>query len=220
MRLSKKNKFYATGTYGVGLGSKLDYDAKGFTKRKPSASHSINIGIGYGLTDNIRAELGYAGFYGLKSKASGQVILGGPTGAQVVKRRLEQKNAAHAVFASTYYDIKNIVTGFEKVTPYVGVGVGVSQTKAGNVYDTTADSNGKFNKPSNDNKQADGLNKTQFAWHVGGGMNYAIDNNIELNVINYKYNNLGKLHIKDEENTITKMKLAVHTVSTGLTFKF
>ena len=64
----EKGKFYASGSYGVGFANKFDYkDEDGvLAVKKPSNANVFGLAVGYGVTDNIRAELSYNGFYGMK----------------------------------------------------------------------------------------------------------------------------------------------------------
>ena len=58
----EKGKFYASGSYGVGFADKFDYkDENGeVAVKKPSNANVFGAAIGYGVTDNIRAELSSA----------------------------------------------------------------------------------------------------------------------------------------------------------------
>jgi len=77
------------------------------------------------------------------------------------------------------------------------------------------------NTDDKDDIYAKGTNKKQFAWQLGTGVNYTVNDKIDLNLVSYRYGNLGKTVTKaDSKNPVLKAKLAVHSISTGITFKF
>ena len=66
-----------------------------------------------------------------------------------------------------------------------------------------------------------GKSKTQFAWNLGAGINYAVNERIDLNLIKYQFSALGYSETKpDDEGKPRKNKLKVNTLSAGVTFKF
>jgi opacity protein-like surface antigen len=198
----EKGKFYASGSYGVGFADKFDYKDEGLAVKKPSNANVFGAAIGYGVTDNIRAELGYNGFYGMKYKFEDNDLV-----------THSQKVSADALFASAYYDISK----FDKIKPYVAAGVGIANVKAGDfTTSNSAETNIDYKKQS----------KKQFAWQLGTGVNYIVNDKIDLNLVNYRYSNLGKSVAtatsedqSDAGDTAT-VKLKVHSISTGITFKF
>jgi opacity protein-like surface antigen len=122
----EKGKFYASGSYGVGFADKFDYKDKDgvLAVKKPSNANVFGAAIGYGVTDNIRAELSYNGFYGMKYKdkytAPNQDVEGD------TKFDFSQKQTANTIFFNTYYETQK----FSKIKPYIGGGIGVSVNKA------------------------------------------------------------------------------------------
>ena len=125
-----------------------------------------------------------------------------------------QNVSADALFINAYYDIHK----FGQIKLYVTSGVGIVNVK-------TSDLDWKLtSKERNINDvDAEGLNKRQFAWQLGTGVNYTVNDKIDLNLVSYRYSNLGKVHLKENESLDSpalKTKLAVHSMSTGITFKF
>lgn len=210
----EKGKFYASGSYGVGFADKFDYKDEDLAVKKPSNANVFGAAIGYGVSDNIRAELSYNGFYGMKYKSVLQ-ISGEYAEGQEILMNYHQKVTANALFASAYYDINK----FGQIKPYIGAGVGISKVKSGNMFS-------KDNQEGEQTVALEGKSKSQFAWQLGTGVNYVVNDKIDLNLVNYRYSNLGKVHLKenntDPDNQIPALntKLAVHSISTGITFKF
>jgi opacity protein-like surface antigen len=208
----EKGKFYASGSYGVGFADKFDYkDEDGvLAVKKPSNANVFGLAVGYGVTDNIRAELSYNGFYGMKYKYTQTDEY---EEQEIVQYNYNQKVSANALFISAYYDINK----FDKIKPYVAAGVGVANVKSGNINILAK----QEDKEDINDVYAEGINKKQFAWQLGTGVNYVVNDKIDLNLVNYRYSNLGKAVTKaDGEDPELKTKLAVHSISTGITFKF
>lgn len=211
----EKGKFYASGSYGVGFTYKFDYkDEDGvLAVKKPSNANVFGAAIGYGVSDNIRAELSYNGFYGMKYEhlyKDSEDLKG------EINATYTQKVTANALFVSAYYDINK----FGQIKPYVGAGIGIANVKSGDMFEAIS------REPNQVNQE--GKSKFQFACRLGTGVNYIVNDKIDLNLVNYRYSNLGKAHLKeyiDDKDAganivAAKTKLAVHSVSTGITFKF
>jgi opacity protein-like surface antigen len=205
----EKGKFYISGTYGIGIADKFDYDDKELATRRPSKVNVFGLAAGYQFNDNIRAELSYTGFYGLKYK--GEKDQGGDFIDPEIYT-YTQKTSLDSLFINTYFDINK----FGNIKPYITAGIGVARVKVGTIIAAS-------NRSNDIAPYADGRNNDQFAWNLGAGINYEINDHIEFNVINYKYNNFGKIKTKEgnanDEPALTT-KLAIHSVNTGIIFKF
>ena len=204
--------FYISGSYGTGVADKFSYNDEDLASKKPSNADVLNFAMGYGITDNIRVELGYVSFYGLKYKYAKTGI---DEDNNHVQYLFNQKVKAEALFISAYYDINK----FGKIRPYVAAGVGVAKVKAG-------DLNYKIKQENIPNRAAGilpGLCKKQFAWQIGVGVNYTVNDKVDISIINYRYNKLGKarfININEQDEPIINTKLAVHSITTGIIFKF
>ena len=216
----EKGKFYASGSYGVGFADKFDYqDEDGeLAVKKPSNANFFGAAIGYGVSDNIRAELSYNGFYGMKYKS----VQNEKTRNNGVNQDIwSTKQSANVAFVSAFYDIK--FNKLKNITPFIGAGIGISQNKSGNmnVVDKTYGNNGQLTNESAVKTECASKKTNSFAWHVSTGVNYVVNDKIDLNLVNYKYANLGKAKTMQNGNgDILTNKLRVHSVSTGITFKF
>jgi len=208
----EKGNFYISGSYGTGVADKFSYNDEDFASKKPSNADVLNFAMGYGITDNIRAEMSYVDFYGLKYKYA---KTGVDEANNLVQYLFNQKVKAEALFISAYYDINK----FGKVKPYVTVGVGLAKVKAGDI-------NYQINQENSSNRVVGilpGLCKKQFAWQIGTGMNYTVNDKVNISIINYRYNKLGKAKFRNlnEKNApIISTKLVVHSITTGIIFKF
>ena len=91
--------------------------------------------------------------------------------------KFTSKMTSKTVFFNGYYDFTNT----SKFTPFVGGGIGFSMNNT--------KTNGSL---TNGTLPAEGtINKTDFAWNVGGGVAYALTEHISLDVT-YRYADLGK----------------------------
>ena len=96
--------------------------------------------------------------------------------------KLENKLSVYATMINVYYDID---TG-TKFTPYVGAGLGIAHLK--NKLNVTA-TTPKVPFPIN---VSDTEEENHFAWNIGLGMNYALTDNISLD-LGYRYTNYGRI---------------------------
>ena len=216
----EKGKFYAAGSYGVGFADRFDYNDAVLDVKKPSNANVFGLAVGYGVTDNIRAELSYNGFYDMKYKFKKFLDTEDENGEDTKTHvDLKEKNTIHAMFASAYYDVNH----FGQIKPYVGAGVGVAhvQSKENNLQEFYKAQEGKQALTKTGEGTFEGsASKTQFAWQVGAGVNYALSNKVELNLVNYRYTDLGKSVVMEGSIHDNPTKIRVHSISAGLTYKF
>jgi opacity protein-like surface antigen len=131
------------------------------------------------------------------------------------------KQSANVAFVSAFYDIK--FNKLKNITPFIGAGIGISQNKSGdmNTVNKTYANNDQLTDESAVEIENASKKTNSFAWHVSAGVNYVVNDKIDLNLVNYKYANLGKAKtMQDKNGDILTNKLRVHSVSTGITFKF
>ena len=120
-----------------------------------------------------------------------------------------QKISSTSAFINGYYDIKEM-NGF---MPYITAGVGFSKNKAGDFS-----TNVKNKAPVIDPK---GKAQTEFGWNAGVGIAYNLNERITLDLLNYKYYDLGKVSTdKDDGGEASVGKLKVHSINTGIRIKF
>ena len=82
---------------------------------------------------------------------------------------LKFKTQIHSYMINAYYDF-NTDSAF---TPYIGGGIGLAKTKLSIAYGEESDSH------------------TNFAWQIGGGIAYAVNDNVSVDV-GYRYVDYGK----------------------------
>ena len=87
-------------------------------------------------------------------------------------RQTKYKTQIHSYMINAYYDF-NTDSAF---TPYIGGGIGYATTK---LSDTRARTGAKSNSHTN------------FAWQIGGGIAYAVNDNVSIDV-GYRYVDYGK----------------------------
>lgn len=126
---------------------------------------------------------------------------------------------SQSLMANVYYDFKNT----SDFTPYVSAGIGASFNK----LDVT-EYQAVYATSANDKK-------TDFAWSVGVGVNYALDKDLDLD-LGYRYVDLGKVNASTlvawngSYDGVTSFvgatasdyeaKLKSHDFSIGLRYKF
>lgn len=120
--------------------------------------------------------------------------------------------------ANLYYD----VTDFNGVTPYVNLGLGVSQNKAKLDMDRSATD---FPEGGT-NHYSYSKTKTNFAYKLGLGARYAVNDQFDVDV-RYQYVDLGKFEVtgvaqrEGVDGTVAKKgKLRSHEFLLGVAFKF
>ena len=212
---AKKRKAYIGLEYGRGIANKFDYyKDEGLNPTKPKNSHISSLQLGYKFNKNIRAELAFNRFHKFKYENAAETV-NKDTGAHVVDEYYTQEVSANAVFANFYFDINSS----RKFIPYVNAGLGISRNKAGDFMveeKNGIDDKGKpFEIPLT--VVGEGNTKSRFAWNVGAGLSYKINRKVTLDLINYKYYQLGKISAgPDAGGDYTETKLKVHSVSTGI----
>lgn len=219
----EKSKFYSSGSYGIGFTDKFQfehiYQDGLYLYNKPSKIDVLGLAVGYGMTDDIRVELGYNRFNDIKYKsdAGSDINDDGVSDITYSTHYITQKQKAETIFGTIFYDINK----FDKIKPFLSIGAGISLNKSG-------DMNSVSREYRNMEKISDSVEKNFFSkttsnmsWKLGAGINYEICKKFDLNLINYQYNNLGKMITKaDGEGKAISNKLQVHSISTSIIFKW
>ena len=118
---------------------------------------------------------------------------------------------------NTYYDFKTN----SKFTPYINAGLGISRTKLRAFH---------FMNLGEDGRAIIEDKSTNFAWAVGAGINYAVNDQASLD-FNYRYVDLGDINGEKKysfsNNTYyqqfkinNSLELKSHDFSIGLRYKF
>lgn len=146
----------------------------------------------------VRAEVEYA-YRGEKDVFNRNV-------AGKYKDKLEV--GVQSVFANVYYDIHNS----SPVTPYIGLGLGVA------VF--SIDYSGRYDNLGVEAKASG--NEADFAWNVGAGAAYEINDTISLD-LGYRYADFGKVEYGASQYGVKSsqdVKAEAHEVMLGLRFSF
>ena len=200
---AEEGKAYVAGNFGVGISAKkFDYDPEHNDIDPTKLKNSMNFGValGYKITDHVRAELAINRFQNFKYQAADKLN---------TDTTYSQKISSTSAFINGYYDIKEM-NGF---MPYITAGVGFSKNKAGDFS-----TNVKNVTPEIDPK---GKTQTEFGWNAGVGIAYNLNERITLDLLNYKYYDLGKVSTENDvagEASVGKLK--VHSINTGIRIKF
>ena len=130
--------------------------------------------------------------------------------------KLENKLSVYATMINVYYDID---TG-TKFTPYVGAGLGMAHLKN---KATVSASLGGQPLSLNDTEE-----ENHLAWNIGFGMNYALTDNLSLD-LGYRYSDYGRIKKAISYTFATprgtmfaaaKVKVTAHEALLGLRYAF
>jgi opacity protein-like surface antigen len=197
------DQLYITINYGVAISGNFHYN-DGFKVKKPKNAEVFGLVFGSRFNDNIRIELASNMFNNFEYK---DVEID-----NVADHYYRQKVNATAAFANVYYDVRK----FEKFVPYANIGVGYSRNKARNMELHFVQAN-----KTADATVYQGKSKDRFAWNVGAGISYEVNKRFVLDLISYKYYELGKFSTKrDEVGDVLKDKLKIHSITTGIKINF
>lgn len=122
----------------------------------------------------------------------------------------------NTVMLNTYYDFKNNT----KFTPYVSVGLGMASINHKMRYDYNEHivsmnqfTHEKFTKSKT---------TTNFAWSVGLGSQYRVNNHVSLDM-GYRFLDAGKSeasYYADSQENTSKVKVRSHDIMFGVTYRF
>jgi opacity protein-like surface antigen len=182
------NQFYLTAGGGVLFSDKQLSDfnnsytnngvevANKFTFKKPKTSGEMFVGVGYYVTDKIRAEANFVKpWFGKENITQASTLT--PGGANSYKGKLtSQVNSAQV---KGYYDAFDIS---DMGKAYVGAGLGWSQIKA------------KFNTKDLAVNTVKTKNKSTFAWTLAVGAAFDVVDEVKLG-LEYNYQDFG--HVKN-----------------------
>ena len=202
--LAAGNDAYVALNYGLGIANKFDYD-EDLAVRRPKNSQIFGLAAGYKFNDNIRGELAFNRFHKFEYKNANSY----DDKNNKVYNDYTQKISANTLFANIYYDINK----FKQFTPYVNIGLGVSRNQVGDFEALAQVKGGKKSEET----YFDAKFHTTIAWNIGAGLSYKASNKVTLDLISYKYYNLGVVATKeDAKERRFKSKLRVHSINAGI----
>ena len=205
-------RMYLATDYGVGIALDMPNYDPDLKKEKLGNSQVLGLAFGYRYDNGVLAEFGVNHFHNYNYSA----IYQEEEEERILTYVLKQKICANAVFGNLYLDSSSLShSASSKFFIYAGLGIGISKNYAGNI---------KIDLP-----EADAFDmvaykeyeQIRFAWNVGAGIVYRVNDRVDLNLANFKYYNLGQFSAKaDEEGEIMKTNLGTYTVSIGIRIKF
>ncbi|MCT4635395.1 MAG: outer membrane beta-barrel protein [Rickettsiales bacterium] len=204
--------FYAQLNAGVAYGQKPKGD---FSQGTLSNSPLYGFAVGYKFYEGFRADLSLDYRSGFNNNyIDSEVEEDGDT--STTSYNINVKSLA--MMANFYYDVVEI-NGF---TPYITTGLGVSRNTTGQLSEVTTN-------PSEDTVYVSypGKIHTDFAWKVGLGSTYKINQNFDLD-IRYQYADLGKFktgNVATLDGSLVETerktgKIKSHEVLMGIAYKF
>lgn len=209
---SENNKdYYVQLNTGASFGQKPKGD---FSKGDLDTSALYGFALGYKFHENFRADWSLDYRPGFENDYTTSEVDDGIT----YTNTSDIKVKSLVSMVNFYYDIAN-VNGF---TPYVTTGLGLSQNKTNNYVATTNSPN--TNHTSVYSKKT----MTEFAWKVGLGTKYEVNQNFDLD-LRYQYADLGKFKTgsSDSENggaykdtKALQGSIKSHEALVGIAYKF
>ena len=173
--------YYITPKVGISESTdtgKMDYTNGGITYSVEDddlgTATAFGLSAGKYLTDNFRLEL------------------------ELIKRNNYEYNArdladsdynyknsvdATALFINGFYDFQSFAMGSTSITPYLGVGVGISRNKT--------DDEKEYYQGSPDGIVTKGKTISEFAYKFSAGTLFSVSKNLSVD-LNYQYVNLGE----------------------------
>ena len=188
---------------GYGIPEKLkNKETTNIESKKPSNAMLYSLGFGYKVNDKLSTYLDYTNFRNMDNKFTHET----DTYKNKVRADLFKVNLQY-----NFNDYNNL-------SPYLTAGAGMSLNNFGK--HTITNTSGVITDEILPHKNS------QFAWNIGAGVNYKINNKVSLDT-NYKYVNLGNIEAKyhvDKNSILREQNLSgkfqVHTVNVGLTYHF
>lgn len=226
---SDKSGFYVTGKVGTSI-TQMSSQRFGFTSfddptenssdsigNKNKSTFSGGIAIGYNFFPNnglpIRADLDLT----IRGKAKSNALLDhedGVTYSEYLYAGNEVKLTT--LMANVYYDFYND----SDFTPYVSAGIGYGKVK--HTTKTSLEEVNHTNGARSTEYWSMSKNANKFAWSLGVGVQYALNNDVSLD-LGYKFIDAGtvKSSRSDEFGTdSSRVKVRSHDISLGFTYNF
>lgn len=201
--------WYIAGSYGQGKPSQF-YTSELLERAQIKNAHIFGVALGrsFHLSKyTARAEIALNHFHNPEYKIN--IIHPGDIGEIDF---MKQKLHSTAAFGNIAIDLANI-RGF---VPYIGGGAGLIQHTAGDYIYVERDASGTSMDIKNKGKK-----HIAFAWNIGAGLSYQINQRITLDLIHYRFYHLGKFStypdkFGDPEIACFKM----HSIATGIKLSF
>ncbi|HEQ1859727.1 TPA: outer membrane protein [Providencia alcalifaciens] len=177
-----------------------------------------NIAVGYDFSKTTTLPLRTELEFGMREKASTSHNLESFNDPGVFSSSDDVKTdiTLNTVMVNTYYDFKNDT----KFTPYVSVGLGMASINHKMRYDYNEHivsmnqfTHEKFTKSKT---------TTNFAWSVGLGSQYRVNNHVSLDM-GYRFLDAGKSeasYYADSQENTSKVKVRSHDIMFGVTYRF
>lgn len=198
------DQYFKNGKYlKFDLGPVISTKNGGYYNNKTSNSFVYAVTSGYKFDPNNRVEISYS--QRNKFKYNGEIVSNlGPE----LKEHVSSSTKTSSVMLDFYSDIANM----EQLTPYFGIGMGVTKINVKAVRHSTA-------KESSD--QPINNSKKHFSWQASIGSILHMHDNIALD-FRYKFMHLGK--ITAPQNSLSGSNgsghLRTHEFTLGVMYKF
>jgi opacity protein-like surface antigen len=209
--------FYVQANAGYAFGMKSNFkgvdsyegDVVHTNSAKISSGNSGSFGleVGYKLHENFRASLGVDYLPGFSIKTNNSKLVDSENEQWYSK---SSKVKSLNLMANLFVDAGEF-NGFK---PYLVVGLGMASNKTASV--TSID---------NKNNLLKGKTKTNFAWKIGLGTRYALNEQLDLD-LRYQYIDLGKASWNSggadpkQVTSANDYKLKANQITLGVAYKF
>ena len=210
--------FYTKVEAGDAIAASVGDQGLKFVDSKPKEGATFGMEAGYKVNQNFRVAInvGYQKNKLEKSFSKDSEL------NYISQLKLGSLSSTNSM-VNVYYDIIE----YSGITPYITLGAGFSRTKIDTLglADKTTEIGSSTGKLIDvDSLSYKGASKTNFAWSVGAGGLYKINQKISLD-FGYKYKDLGKVteSISFQEANLPKeytAKLRSHNVTLGVMYNF
>jgi len=175
--MADDNMFYLRGDLGMNKFQGFTDKVEG-VKLKTKWSAGLDLGVGYYVMDNVRAELVWTHPFNVEAKKSYSYAAG--TGYLAATGNLKHKATIDALLVKAYVDVADL--GMAKL--FVGGGLGLSMIKEKVTDNYTT--GGVANTYSVSSKK-----KNDIAWTLGAGAGFDVADGVKVDA-QYAYTDFGK----------------------------
>lgn len=210
--MAQTDQFYLRGDVGANINTMQKHQTEDYEhtfKFKSKTSGSIDVGVGYHVLDNFRAELVYGHHFVPTMKLFSRVDIQGGT----MDMSAKSKGKIETLMLKGYYDLYDFGAG--KI--FAGAGVGLAQVseKQTMLTEGTHQATGDTFTVTDEDMKA--KRKNNFAYSLAVGSSYALAEGVNLD-LQYNWSNYGHAKTPSDQKYYTTIKRRGHAVKFGVRF--
>ena len=210
--MAQTDQFYLRGDVGANINTMQKHQTERYKhtfKFKSKTSGSIDVGVGYHVLDNFRAELVYGHHFVPTMKLSSRFDIQGET----IDMSAKSKGKIETLMLKGYYDLYDFGAG--KI--FAGAGVGLAQVseKQTMLKKGTHQATGQTFTIVDEDMKA--KRKNNFAYSLAVGSSYTLAEGVNLD-LQYNWSNYGHAKTPSDQKYYTTVKRRGHAVKFGVRF--